>query len=293
MKIMITGANGSIGSDLVNFFSKKHKIYAFYRTKNPFIKKLKNKNIQWLQQDLKNPIHKKIIPQIIIHSAITHPFSNKEDYSGYVKSNIISLINTIEFAKKTGVKKFFYLSSVKLYGEFEEKELKENSKINNPDLLGVTKLLAEKILECQSFDYFNIRIPGTLSYLINNKDRPWLNLVINKFIHNTNISINNPGSRFNNIIDTVEIHKLISHIIESKLKIKNATFLFSARNPILIKNLMYKIKYFTKSNSKIKFNKKKTANFIINITQVKKLYNFQTNTTLKIVKRYIDHLKKN
>jgi len=33
MKILITGANGEVGSDLVNFMVKKnHKIYATYRS---------------------------------------------------------------------------------------------------------------------------------------------------------------------------------------------------------------------------------------------------------------------
>ena len=32
MKIIITGANGELGSDLVNLFvKKKHKVYAIYR----------------------------------------------------------------------------------------------------------------------------------------------------------------------------------------------------------------------------------------------------------------------
>ena len=291
MKIMITGANGSIGADLVNFFSKNNKIYAFYRTKNSIINNLKNKNIEWIQHDLKNQINKKIKPQIIIHSAITHPFSNKENYLGYINSNITSLTNTIEFAKKNNVKKFFYLSSVKLYGDFNENKLMETSPINNPDLLGVTKLLAEKILETQSFNYFNIRLPGTLSYLINNNNRPWLNLIINKIFDNQDVLINNPESKFNNIIDTIEIYKIISHIIKSDLKINNATFLLSAENPIQIKELIYKIKSFINSNSCIKFNKKKTVNFTINTNEVKKLYNFKTNSTLKIVKRYLDHLK--
>ena len=45
MNVLITGANGTVGSDLVNFFSKKNKVYAFYRTPNSASKNLKSKNI--------------------------------------------------------------------------------------------------------------------------------------------------------------------------------------------------------------------------------------------------------
>ena len=74
MKILITGANGSIGSDLVKLLSKEHKIFAFYRTPNIITKKLKDKNIKWIKQDLKKKITKNIKPEIIIHGVVAHPF---------------------------------------------------------------------------------------------------------------------------------------------------------------------------------------------------------------------------
>ena len=53
MKILITGANGTIGSDLVNFFSKENKVYGVYRKLNDTIRKIKNKNIIWIKHDIK------------------------------------------------------------------------------------------------------------------------------------------------------------------------------------------------------------------------------------------------
>ena len=56
MNVLITGANGTVGSDLVNFFSEKNKVYAFYRTPNSASKNLKSKNIIWIKQDLRKKI---------------------------------------------------------------------------------------------------------------------------------------------------------------------------------------------------------------------------------------------
>ena len=39
--MLITGANGVIGSDLVKFFSKEIKVYAVYRTPNLITKNLR------------------------------------------------------------------------------------------------------------------------------------------------------------------------------------------------------------------------------------------------------------
>ena len=51
MSILITGANGIVGKDLVEMLSKKHKIVGIYRTKNSQIKKIKN--VKWIKHNLK------------------------------------------------------------------------------------------------------------------------------------------------------------------------------------------------------------------------------------------------
>ena len=56
MKIMITGANGTIGTDLVDQFSKNNEVFAFYRTYNLAVKKVKNKTLTKL-----NPIIKRFV----------------------------------------------------------------------------------------------------------------------------------------------------------------------------------------------------------------------------------------
>jgi len=51
MSILITGANGVVGKDLVQILSKKYKIFGFYRTKNSEVKKIKN--VKWVKHNLK------------------------------------------------------------------------------------------------------------------------------------------------------------------------------------------------------------------------------------------------
>ena len=100
MKIMITGANGTIGTDLVDQFSKNNEVFAFYRTYNLAVKKIKNKNTKWIRQDLKNEIKNNFKPDVIIHSVVTHPFAKKNSLKDYINSNIISLKNVVDFAIK-------------------------------------------------------------------------------------------------------------------------------------------------------------------------------------------------
>ena len=45
MNILITGATGVVGYDLLKFLSKNNKIFAFFRKKNNKIKKNKKYNL--------------------------------------------------------------------------------------------------------------------------------------------------------------------------------------------------------------------------------------------------------
>ena len=98
MKILITGANGTIGSDLVNFFSncaQNNEVIAFYRTPNFVSKNLRNKNVKWVKQDLRKKILYRIYPKILIHCVVAHPFSKKNTYINYLDSIITALKNVI------------------------------------------------------------------------------------------------------------------------------------------------------------------------------------------------------
>ena len=287
MKILITGANGTIGSDLVNFFSKDNKVYAFYRTPNFASKNLKNKNIKWIKQDLIKEILIKIKPRIIIHCAVAHPFSKKNGYLDFLNSNILALKNVINFAEKNKVDKFFYLSSIKIYGEISSKVHADSNIFINPDILGATKILSEKILETQKFNNLNIRLPGVFSYYTKDNRRPWLNSVINNLRNNKVLNIYNSTKNFNNIIDTIEIFRFINFIMKKK-NTKSGSFNFSAVKSIGIKKMILDLKNKLMSNSKVVFKKEKTINFVIDSKKVFKDYKFKIANTSTVINRYID-----
>ena len=105
MNIIITGASGFIGYDLIRFLLKyNHKIFAIYRSNNILTKKLLHKNLIWKKIDLKDRVSLKKKIDIIIHCAVTHKLSNKKSISDYINSNIISVNNLIDLAKRSKTK---------------------------------------------------------------------------------------------------------------------------------------------------------------------------------------------
>ena len=282
MKVMITGANGTIGTDLVDQFSKNNEVFAFYRTYNLAVKKVKNKNIKWIRQDLKNEIKNNFKPDVIIHSVVTHPFAKKNSLKDYINSNIISLKNVVDFAIKKKVKYFIYLSSFQVYGKVNNSQLDQNTVINKPTILGATKLLGEKIIQSQKFNYIIIRLPGVVSYLNKDPRRPWINKIINDLKSNKKIEVYNSNKPFNNFIDTGEIYRFIEHIIKHRLfneKIVN----LSANAPKKLGEIIKFLKKNLNSKSEIVFKKEKTISYYISNKKLKKIFAFNTLSANKLL----------
>jgi nucleoside-diphosphate-sugar epimerase len=286
MKILITGANGEVGSDLVNFMVKKnHKIYAIYRsTKKKIFKK--NKNLVWIKHDFYRKILKKPKVDIIINCIAAHSFSKKKNFNELVKSNIIALKNLIEYAKNNKIKFIFNLSTVSIYGKIENSNLTEEYVPNSQDDLGLTKYFGELLLFNASINYINIRLPGVLT-LSQNFSRPWIKTIIKKIKNNQPLDLFNYKSKFNNLIDTHEIVNFIEFFLKKKLfkkKIKK-TFNLAASKPITIEKIVKIIKKYYFSTSKEIIRKNLSTSYIIDVSKIYKNYGFYPSATKNILKR--------
>lgn len=262
MSVLITGANGSIGTDLVNILSNNHKVYGIYRTNNKKIKKIKN--VAWIKFDLKKVFKHNIKPnpKYLIHCAVDQR-PPKENIANYTYTNTLIFNNLITYAKKNKVELIINLSSTEAYGDIKTNYLKEDYLSQNLNAYGKTKLISEQILHGQKISFVNIRLPGVLCNPINKKfSRPWLCSVLNKIQRNHNISGHNLKNKFNNVISTQEIAKFINFLIKKNIKIRE-TFNFAGTKPISLKNIFNIAKKKLNSKSKIIEIKNKKKKFIL------------------------------
>ena len=158
----------------------------------------------------------------------------------------------------------------------------ENTVINKPTILGATKLLGEKIIQSQKFNYIIIRLPGVVSYLNKDPRRPWINKIINDLKSNKKIEVYNSNKPFNNFIDTGEIYRFIEHIIKHRLfneKIVN----LSANAPKKLGEIIKFLKKNLNSKSEIVFKKEKTISYYISNKKLKKIFAFNTLSTNKLL----------
>ncbi len=275
MKILIAGGSGQVGKDLSLYLSKDFTVCSSFRGNKPKIK-----NILWKKINFKKQILTKFKPKILINCLATHPYSKRKTFNDYIESNISSIINMIEFAKKNKVKNIINVSTISVYENTEEK-ISEKANYN-PDpnnLLAVTKSIGEIILKNSDINFINLRLPGIICSEKKTINRPWIKNISHKLKNNKKIEIYNPDNLFNSIIDTKELANLIKTLCFKKV---SGCFNFSATKPIKIKTLISFLKFNFRSRSHIKIKR----------DTIKRSSTISINKLLKTVKFYPASVKK-
>jgi nucleoside-diphosphate-sugar epimerase len=108
--LLITGINGFIGTNLVEYFSSRYTIYGVDIHQHP--KKGVERTVSWDQLDLLPPV------DAVIHLAgIAHDTSNKEKGDLYFKVNVGLTGKIYDWFRASGASRFFFFSSIKAAAE--------------------------------------------------------------------------------------------------------------------------------------------------------------------------------
>jgi nucleoside-diphosphate-sugar epimerase len=149
MKVLITGVTGFVGKVLcAELFSQGHEIRAAVRTKVAAIKNVEmtmvgeiNRGTDWSSalRDIDVVIH--LAARVhVMHDTVVDPLAE------FRKVNVDGTLNLAHQAAKAGVKRFIFISSIKVNGEHTEadKPFKESDVANPQDAYGVSKFEAEQ-----------------------------------------------------------------------------------------------------------------------------------------------------
>jgi len=171
MNVLVTGANGFIGNHLTTLLvNQDYQIRLGLRdTSNP---SLCGDKLSLVKYDLGiiNNNYENLLKniEIVVHLAgIAHRQS--ADENEYIKINSEGTLRLAEQAAARGVKRFIFLSTVKVHGETNDvidnvlKPITEMSKANPCDGYSKSKLEAEKaiieVCESSNMDYIILRPP--------------------------------------------------------------------------------------------------------------------------------------
>lgn len=159
LKILITGANGLLGSHAINAFHEKYEVHAIVREKpsEPV------NNVEYHVYDLKTDWSTEGLPQdinSIFHLAQSELFREFPDHALDVYHvNVTSTVKLLDYARRAGAKKFVFASTGGIYDN-SHVAVNENSPINTFGMLGnyfATKLCSE-ILTHNYTSYFDVTL---------------------------------------------------------------------------------------------------------------------------------------
>ena len=282
-KILITGGNSPVTIDILKKINVK-KYDIIVTTKKGIKKKNKFNKFKYIKLDLKNKIRlKEKNFDYLIHIASATPYK-KYSLRDYDKINVKGFKNLL--ASIENLKRVVLISTtdvLELTSKNGLKKLKKDKKF----IYSKSKLMMENILKVHALKNkikcLVLRCPAIMCKTPNDIN------FIQKIIHNfskKNITLYNPLTKFNNIIDTTTIFNLINYFLNKKNFHKYFySFSIAPTDNISLENFF---KFLNKQKKlKIDFNYENNERKITKPIMVSKkiLGNFNMPNIKKIIRR--------
>lgn len=161
-KVLLTGANGFIGSYFIKNYVQKYELMTFSFVKDDF-----------------ESLHVKDVNVVLHLSALVHQMGGASA-DEYERVNIVNTLKLAQKAKESGVRHFVFMSTVKVYGEESDIAYVESFTCKPQDDYGKSKLRAEIALQqlaSEDFIVSIIRTPIVYGYGVRANIKSLVNLV--------------------------------------------------------------------------------------------------------------------
>ena len=271
MKILITGAAGLIGFNLVNFLLNKsnHKITGIDNLNDYYSVILKKKRLSVLKKSkkfnfLKIDINKKknveslfrthkfdIVFNLAAQAGVRYSIDNP---AAFVDNNISGFYNILDASIKFKVKKLLYASSSSVYGDSTNFPLKEDQKVAPKNIYGLSKKINEEISQVMSL-YNDIQLIGLRFFTVYGEwgrpDMFMMKYLKSSFYKNNKFYLNNFGKHVRDWTYVDDICQILNLLIKVKPKKKHVVYNICSNKPVKLMSIISKIDVLTKKKAKI------------------------------------------
>jgi nucleoside-diphosphate-sugar epimerase len=261
-KILITGATGFIGANLVRYLiaDKNNEVHSLIRKTSDLwrLKGLEDK-LQNHVSDLSDVnslkhLLKSIKPNFIIHAAVYGGFPNQQDFNKIIQTNLQGTVNLLEASKDIDCY-FINTGSSSEYGK-KDSPMKESDVLNPNTPYGVLKAAATNY--CNYFAEKNQKPVVTLRlfspYGPFEDFKRLIPYVVNCFLKKESLKIGNPRSArdFNFIEDVLEAYKTV---IQSEKRFFGEVFNVACGEQHTVQEVVDNISSITNQTLKVDYGK--------------------------------------
>ncbi len=157
MNVVITGATGFVGQRLCERLSGRY-------TTIPVTRKATGAAQSCVVEDLGTPFELSQPSPCVIHLAgLAHRKDESSHSQEYERINVEGTRNLLEASLRQGLKRFIFVSTIKVYGEYSKQAFDESTPLNPVGPYAKSKATAEALVQeyaaQHGFDYLIIRPP--------------------------------------------------------------------------------------------------------------------------------------
>lgn len=284
MRIVVTGSNGYVGSNIVEKLKSSNQIIGIGLSEKSI-----HDDINYIQSDLSlNFEYLRLAEHIGNCDVMIHTSANlsKDSYSKeLIDVNCFGSLNITELCKLIKPKLLVNISSIPIIGKPNELPIKENHSNNPQTLYHLTKLFAEKAISFVSnegINFINLRIPSPVG--MNMKVNSILPIFVTKAMQNEPIVLSGNGGRRQNYIDVRDIADCIQTIISRNLNV-SGLFNIGSYNTISNLELASLCIHLLNSKSTIEYNGKpdpeEELNWNIDSTKLITTFNYENKYSIE------------
>ncbi len=209
--------------------------------------------------------------ETVIHVAATSPTADTR-IGDFILDNVVATERLVCLARKGGVKKFVFFSSLSVYGTITKQVVDESTPIVDPNAYGASKLLGELCLQEMASEIPSIafRLPAIIG---RGAARHWLANVLTCARAGRDIRIFNPQAAFNNAVHIRDLCVFIETLLSRSWNGFEAVTL-GAEGQMSISDIVSHIVRAAKSSSQIVIDPNSRPFFLVSSKYATEFYGY-------------------